>query len=143
MEDCIFCKIAAGEIPASKVYEDDVALAFMDIRPITRGHLLVIPKKHAQLVSELDEDTTARLFKVVRKLDIAIRKLEGVKDITILVSDGPAAQQEVPHVHIHLIPRYENDGLGLKFPEGYGKSANSGALSRLAMEIATILLDIG
>jgi len=135
MNDCIFCKIILGEIPATKVYEDDTALAFMDIRPITKGHTLIIPKKHSQLVSELDEYTAAHLFKVVRKLDIAIRKLEGVKDITILVSDGPAAQQEVPHVHIHLIPRYEHDGLGLRFPDGYGETPAPELLTTLADEI--------
>lgn len=135
MEGCIFCKIAAREIPANKVYEDDTTLAFMDIRPITRGHLLLIPKKHAQLITELDEETVAHLFKVVRSLDAALRKLDGVKDITILISDGPAAQQEVPHVHIHLIPRYDSDGFGLKFPPGYGKAADAAILEGLADRI--------
>ena len=135
MESCVFCKIAAGEIPASKVYEDGTTLAFMDIRPITRGHLLVIPKKHARLITDLDDTTLANLSGVVRKLDAALRKLDGVKDITIHISDGPAAQQEVPHVHIHLIPRYTNDGLGLKFPDGYGKAAKPEELKKLAAKI--------
>ena len=135
MEECIFCKIISTEIPASIVYEDDHVLVFMDIRPVTKGHLLVIPKTHAQLIMQLDDEIGARLFPVVMKMDRALRQLPGVKDISVHIADGPAAQQEVPHVHIHLIPRYENDNFGLRFPDGYGKMAKPEELTTLADEL--------
>ena len=135
MTDCIFCKIVSKEIPASIVYEDEIVLAFMDIRPVTKGHLLVIPKAHAQLVTELDDDTGARLFKVATMLNRALRQLSNVKDISIHISDGPAAQQEVPHVHIHVIPRYGADGFGWKYPKDYGDMAKPEELNKISEEI--------
>ena len=135
MEECIFCKIVSKEIPSSLVYEDDTAIAFMDIRPVTKGHLLVIPKTHARLITELDDGPGAQLFKIATRMDKALRQLPGVKDISIHISDGPAAQQEVPHVHIHVIPRYEGDGFGWKFPPGYGGMAKPEELNGVADDI--------
>ena len=135
MDECIFCKIISKEIPSSIAYEDEHVLAFMDIRPVTKGHLLVVPKRHAQLITQLDDETGAKLFPVVMKMDRALRQLPGVKDISVHIADGPAAQQEVPHVHIHLIPRYENDNFGLKFPDGYGEMAKPEELQELAGKI--------
>lgn len=135
MENCIFCKILAKEIPATVVYEDDLVFAFMDIRPVTKGHLLVIPKRHSQLITQMTDEEGARLFQVAMKINAALRKLPGVQDISLHISDGPAAQQEVPHVHLHIIPRYEGDGFGWKFPPGYGEMAKAEELSTFADEL--------
>ncbi len=122
-EECIFCKIVKGEIPAYKVYEDEHTLAFLDIRPITPGHTLVIPKKHAQYITELDDETMSKLALAVKKVNEILRSSEiKCKDVSIHIADGVAAGQEIPHVHVHLIPRFEGDGFGLKFPENYGKT---------------------
>jgi histidine triad (HIT) family protein len=117
MEDCVFCRLVRGDADCSKVYEDDKLLAFMDVRPVNSGHMLVIPKAHFKLVTELDDMTTARIFMVAKRLNAALKK-SGIKceAVTYLVADGESAKQEVPHVHLHIIPRYDKDGFGMKFP---------------------------
>jgi len=108
--DCIFCKIVAGDIPASIIYEDEVCMAFLDIRPINTGHTLVIPKVHHPYLHELDEETGAHIFKVAMKIERAIRasdiKAEGTN---LLQNNGKVAFQEVFHVHLHVIPRVKGD----------------------------------
>lgn len=120
MDDCIFCKILRHELPASFVYEDDLVSVFMDIKPVTPGHLLIVPKVHFEFISEVPEETLGRMFRVSKKINAALRnsglKCEGVN---YFLADGEAAMQEVPHVHLHLIPRFEGDGFGLRFPESY------------------------
>lgn len=120
MTDCIFCKIINSELPASLIYEDDHVIAFMDIQPVNPGHILVVPKIHKELIAELDEDLTSRLFNVGAKINLAIRK-SNVKSegINYFLADGEAAGQEVFHTHLHIIPRFQNDGFGLKFHETY------------------------
>jgi len=120
MNDCIFCKIVMGIIPSSKIYEDDLLLAFMDIQPVNEGHLLIIPKEHKELISDVNEETLGKMFVLAGKLNTAIRKA-GIKaeGINFFLADGESAGQEVLHTHLHLIPRFTNDGFGLKFPEGY------------------------
>lgn len=109
--DCVFCAIVAGTAPASVIYDDDNVLAFLDIRPITPGHLLVIPKRHAPLLGDLDEATGARVFRVAMRLAEAVRasslRCEG---INLFLADGEAAGQEVFHTHLHVIPRFAGDG---------------------------------
>ena len=108
--DCIFCAIVAGTAPASIVYDDADLLAFMDIGPVTPGHLLVIPKRHAPYLADLDEDTGARLFTVAMQLAQALRasalRCEG---INLFLADGEAAFQEVFHTHLHVFPRFAGD----------------------------------
>ncbi len=120
MAECIFCKIAAGEIPAAMVYSDECVVAFMDIHPVTPGHLLVIPRRHVELATELDETTAGRLMAVANRLNAALRR-SGIQceGVNYYISDGEAAGQEVPHTHLHLIPRFAGDGFGLRFPERY------------------------
>ncbi|WP_261511597.1 HIT family protein [Chryseobacterium paludis] len=120
MTDCIFCKIINSELPASLIYEDDHVIAFMDIQPVNPGHILVVPKIHKELIAELDEDLTSRLFNVGAKINLAIRK-SNVKSegINYFLADGEVAGQEVFHTHLHIIPRFQNDGFGLKFHETY------------------------
>ncbi len=121
--DCIFCKIIAGEIPSFKVYEDENVLAFLDITQGTKGHTLIIPKKHIKNVYDLDEETAANLFKVVPKIANALKKSFNPIGINI-VNNNDKPLQQVFHYHIHLIPRYENDGMKLSTINNYGKFSN-------------------
>jgi histidine triad (HIT) family protein len=111
MEDCIFCKIVAGEIPSDKIYEDEGVLAFMDIRPVSRGHALVIPKNHSKDVLEVEEKDLHQVLAVARKLSHAVMKAVGAEGFTISTNRGEAAGQTVFHLHFHIIPRFRNDGL--------------------------------
>ncbi len=111
MDTCIFCQIVKGEIPSKKVYEDDYVLAFLDISYITPGHTLVIPKKHAANYEELETESLAQVFLAVKKIGLAIKRGLGVPAYNTGVNNGAAAGQIIPHFHVHIIPRLENDGL--------------------------------
>jgi len=108
--DCIFCAIVAGSAPASIVYDDVELLAFMDIRPVTPGHLLIIPKRHAPYLADLDEASGAQMFTLAMRLAGALRasglRCEG---INLFLADGEAAFQEVFHTHLHVFPRFVGD----------------------------------
>ncbi|MEQ5837389.1 HIT family protein [Marinobacter sp. NFXS9] len=109
---CIFCQIAANEAPHALVYEDAECSAFMDIHPLGRGHVLVIPKQHAVQITELEGTFQDRLFQVARRVLKAQRQLGwGLQGTHILLNDGKAANQTVPHAHIHVIPRESRDNL--------------------------------
>lgn len=114
---CIFCSIIKGDIPSYKVYEDNDFLAFLDISQAEIGHTLVVPKKHFDNFLELDDKTAQNLITLVKKLAIKIKKATGASGINILNNNGEAAGQSVNHVHFHIIPRYENDDLIIKFTE--------------------------
>lgn len=119
---CIFCRIAAGEIPASIVYEDDRAMAFLDIQPVTPGHVLVVPKRHANTFIELPPVDAGHLFRVGQIIDYALRNSElRCEGVDILLADGRAAGQDVNHVHLHVFPRYEGDGVGMLIHSGSNK----------------------
>lgn len=107
---CVFCDIVAGQVAASAIYEDDLVLAFMDNAPINPGHALVIPKGHHTSLSDLPETLGARLFAVGRRLAGVLRR-SGVRceGITLFLSDGEAAGQEIFHCHLHLLPRFRGD----------------------------------
>src|SRR4051812_4374298 len=113
--ECVFCRIIEGELPASIVYMDDLVIAFMDINPVTTGHLLVVPLKHFASLSDMDEATGVHLFRVAMRLQEAIRR-SGImcEGINLFLADGEAAGQEVFHVHLHVFPRYEGDGFRLE-----------------------------
>lgn len=110
MENCIFCKIIKGEIPCEKVYEDERFLSFLDIQPVSSGHLLIIPKVHVAWMQEADDETIKEIFKLAKKLMLATKK--GLSCDYVQVSVGGT---DVPHFHVHLIPRFLNDGFP-KFP---------------------------
>ncbi|NHJ31232.1 MAG: HIT domain-containing protein [Asgard group archaeon] len=118
--DCIFCKIVKKEEFAAVLYEDDDIMAFMDIKPINEGHSLIITKKHAVLVDELDEILYLKLFPIARKIAMKIKKVfPETKAIMYFIADGEYAGQEVPHVHLHVIPRKPNDGFDFVFDSAY------------------------
>lgn len=117
--NCVFCKILEGKLPASKVYEDDTVLAFMDLNPVNTGHMLVIPKKHAPYLEELDNETSGHMMKIAHKLNKALRSTDiPCEGVNLFLADGEAAMQEVFHSHLHIIPRYKGDGFGLKHGTG-------------------------
>ena len=110
MNGCIFCQIIEGKSPASIFYEDELVLGLMTIGPVNTGHAMVIPKRHAASLSDMDEETGRHLFTVTQRAAAAIRE-SGVRceGINLFLADGEAASQEVPHVHMHVFPRYQGD----------------------------------
>lgn len=113
MSDCIFCKIVNGEIPCSKVFENEHVLAFLDISQVTKGHTLVIPKIHQENIYDLTPEVARNLFEVVPKIANAIKKEFDPVGLNILNNNGEKAGQSVFHYHLHLLPRYgKGDGFG-------------------------------
>ena len=110
---CIFCKIVAGEIPSTRIYEDETTYAFMDINPGTRGHALVIPKLHAQDLFDVPADVLGDLARTAQRVARAAKAQLGCAGVNLVQSSGAAAFQSVFHIHVHVIPRYEGDGLRL------------------------------
>jgi histidine triad (HIT) family protein len=125
--DCIFCKIVDGDIPSYKVYEDEHVLAFLDITQGTKGHTLVIPKKHFRNIYDVDEETVYHVFKVVPKIANALKKAFNPIGLNI-VNNNDQPLQSVFHFHVHLIPRYEDDGMKLYTQNNYGKLSSDAFL---------------
>jgi histidine triad (HIT) family protein len=131
-DDCVFCQIVQGQAPASFVYQDDAIIAFMDIQPITQGHVLVVPRVHTQFMQDLDDQVALRAFRVARKLAAVVGPTLGAGGVNLVVMDGEVAFQDVPHFHIHVIPRYKGDGFGLTFPPSYTKPPSRAQLEAIA-----------
>lgn len=108
---CIFCQIVRKEAPASIIYEDDKVLAFLDIRPLNEGHTLVIPKQHYENVYDIPEDLNIHVHKTVKRLAVIVKKVTKAEGITIIQQNESAAGQEVFHLHVHVVPRYEGQKL--------------------------------
>lgn len=118
MEDCIFCKIVAGEIPSARVYEDEGKMAFMDIGPVRPGHVLLIPKAHYERVTDLPAEVAADLFSVAPEIASAVVAAAGASGFNIFQTNGACSGQVVPHVHLHIIPRHEDDGYSFRWRAG-------------------------
>ena len=114
---CIFCSIVKGDIPSYKVYEDDLFLAFLDISQAEVGHTLVVPKKHFDNLLEMDDETAQKMIVLVKKLANKVKRATNASGVNILNNTGAAAGQSVNHIHFHIIPRYDNDDLVIKFTE--------------------------
>lgn len=140
MTDCVFCRIVAGELPASVVHRDERCIAFLDIRPVNPGHVLVVPRQHGDHLADIDGDTAAHLMRVGHRIAAALRasdvRCEGVN---LFLADGAAAMQEVFHVHLHVFPRWVGDGFGLRFGPRYGELPSRDALERVAASLRTAL----
>lgn len=117
-DDCIFCKLANGVIPTNVLYEDDVVTVFFDAAPASKGHVLIVPKEHFDNIYSLDENTAAHIFKVAVKLANAIKDTLNIEGLNIVQNNGEAAGQTVFHFHMHIIPRYENDTVDVKWIPG-------------------------
>lgn len=115
-DSCIFCKIARGEIPSYKVYEDNIVIAYLDINPASRGHTLVVTKEHFSNMTTCPKDILDHVFEVAQKIAQAQIAQLGADGVNILTNVGEAAGQTVMHFHVHVIPRYSADGLKLEFP---------------------------
>lgn len=115
--DCIFCKIGAGEISSFKVYEDEHALAFLDINPITKGHTLVIPKAHASKLSELEGEELTGTMEALQRVTRAVEDSLELEGLNLFVNQGEVAGQIVPHFHVHIVPRAKDDGLKFVTPK--------------------------
>ena len=109
---CIFCRIVAGEISAEVVGRDAGGVAFLDVQPLADGHTLVVPQAHVPTVEALDPDAADGLFRLVRRLADPVRRAVGAAGTTIGINNGDASGQTVPHVHVHIVPRWPNDGAG-------------------------------
>src|SRR6476661_8179215 len=129
-DDCIFCKIVAGELPATKVHEDDRTIAFMDIAPWTRGHTLVIPKAHAADLGEIGEDDLAAVAATARRIALRQKERLGAEGVNLLNAFGAAAWQTVFHFHVHVIPRYADDPLRLPWVPSPGDPEQIAAVAQ-------------
>jgi histidine triad (HIT) family protein len=122
-DDCIFCKIVAGEVPSTKVYEDETTLAFMDIAPWTRGHALVIPKTHSDDLGEISADDLSAVALTAQRIAELQKERLGAEGVNLLNCYGAAAWQTVFHTHVHVIPRYADDGMIVPARPGAGGDA--------------------
>jgi histidine triad (HIT) family protein len=134
-DDCAFCEIIRGESPASFTHQDDTVVAFMDIQPITRGHMLVVPRNHTVLMRDLEETVAMRTFRVARQLAGLTQTILGATGVNLLVADGEDAFQTVPHFHVHVVPRYPDDGFSLTLPPTYETPPSRAALDTIAEAI--------
>ncbi|MCK5585075.1 HIT family protein [Candidatus Bipolaricaulota bacterium] len=142
MSECTFCRIIAGEQPASFVHEDETVCAFLDIQPINPGHLLVVPRMHADAMSALPSETARHMMEVAQGLMNGLRETNlRCEGVNLLLADGEVAGQEVAelaefaHVHLHVIPRYTNDGFGFRFASDYGNQPQREELDKVAAAI--------
>lgn len=114
-ENCIFCKIAAGEIPSRTIYEDDSFRVIMDISPAAKGHAIILPKNHAADIFELPEEDASKILIVAKKVASAMKKALKCDGVNILQNNGEVAGQTVFHLHVHVIPRYQDDQVKIKW----------------------------
>ncbi len=115
--DCVFCLIIRGELDSATIYEDESTLAFLDLRQSNEGHVLVVPRRHFEQIYDLDDDSACALAGTVGKVARAVRRVYSPDGLSIWQSNGPAAYQEVPHVHWHIFPRYTDDGHLVVYPK--------------------------
>ena len=116
--DCIFCAIAAGEIPCFRIYEDELVLAYLDINPFAKGHTLVIPKEHSKGLLDTDEKTLAEIIVRVKKIAAHVAASVGCDGFNVLQNNGEAAGQTVHHLHFHIVPRWTGETLAFENHKG-------------------------
>lgn len=135
-ENCIFCKLANGDIPTATVYEDEYLRAIMDAAPANKGHIIILPKSHAANIYELEDEYVSRAFVLAKKLAVALKKLTGCDGVNILQNNGGAAGQTVFHFHVHVMPRFKDDDCTIVWkPTSY----EDGEASEVAKKIAELL----
>lgn len=137
---CIFCSILAGKSPASFIYRDERIAAFMDLYPVTPGHLLIIPVLHAASLTEVAAPTAARMMELAQQLGKALLASDlGCDGFNLFLANGGAAGQDIFHVHLHLLPRFHGDGFGFRFPATYPREAERALLDAQAAHFAALL----
>jgi histidine triad (HIT) family protein len=133
-DECVFCRIVAGELPSSVVHESSTVLAFLDLDPVTPGHVLVIPKQHLPWLADLPEEIAAEMFSAARALAAALRRSSlRCEGVNVFYADGEAAFQEVFHSHLHVFPRFADDGFEIK--ANWGTEPSRSDLEAIAEEI--------
>ena len=135
MNDCIFCKILNGSLPSYKVYEDNKVFAFFDILPISPGHTIVIPKNHSSDVEGVASEEFSAMAVAVKRIGKAMMDGLGVKGYSVFLDNKSAANQHVPHVHFHVVPRVEGDGLGRWPQSGYGQDEAEECLKKITSKL--------
>ncbi|MDO8136010.1 MAG: HIT family protein [Candidatus Brocadiales bacterium] len=138
MRDCVFCKIARGEIPASKLLENNEVLSFLDINPVNPGHILVMPKKHYETVMDIPEKELGRVMEMVPALSRAVVKVTRAEGLNLFQTNRACAGQTIPHVHFHIIPRHSTDGFSFGWRQG---NYPEGEMERLRKDIIKTLGD--
>jgi len=113
MKNCVFCRIAAGELPADAVYEDELVTAFLDIAPLNKGHVLIVPREHHNSLTTVPADIAARMMQVAPRIGAAMMRAVNADGFNLMLSNGACAGQAVPHVHLHVVPRHPDDGVVL------------------------------
>lgn len=116
--NCIFCKIALGEIPSNTIYEDEMFRVIFDIAPASKGHAIILPKKHATNIYDLSDEVASKIFVVAKKLAIIMKDILKCDGFNIIQNNGEVAEQTVFHLHVHLIPRYKGDGININWVPG-------------------------
>lgn len=135
-ENCIFCKLANGDIPTNTVYEDDYLRAIMDASPANKGHVIILPKAHAANIFEFEEAYIKKAFVLAKKIAIALKKLLNCDGVNILQNNGEAAGQTVFHFHVHVIPRYSKDSCKVTWTQG---SYEEGEAAEFAKNISELI----
>lgn len=118
MDNCIFCKIASGEIPAATLYEDDLFRVILDLGPASKGHALILPKNHYANLYEIPDELVGKTMVLAKKMGTALKEALGCDGLNVVQNNGEAAGQTVFHFHMHLIPRYQDDQVGLSWTPG-------------------------
>ncbi|MFW5672192.1 MAG: HIT family protein [Acetivibrio ethanolgignens] len=135
-EDCIFCKIAAGEIPSKTLYEDESFRVILDISPASKGHAIILLKNHAANLYELSDEDASKILVVAKKVATVMQDILHCDGLNVLQNNGEAAGQSVFHLHVHLIPRYENDAVSIKWAPG---TPDDAFLAEFADKVSTAL----
>lgn len=139
MPECVFCRIVRGSVPSTKIFEDESMIAFMDFKPVTKGHILIIPKRHAEYLTELEDNIAGEMIVLAKGIGKALRKSKlNCHAINYILSDGAEAGQNIFHVHMHVIPRYRGDGFGLRMPEREDEETDEKKLERTAAKIRKV-----
>ena len=135
-DDCIFCKLANGEIPTNALYEDDIVKVIFDANPAAKGHVLILPKEHFDNIYELDDDTAAHVFKVAAKISKAYKKVLDFDGLNIVQNNGEVAGQTVFHFHMHIIPRIKGDTVKVGWVPG---TADTGTIASIVEKVTPYL----
>lgn len=128
--DCIFCKIANGKIPSSTIYEDEMFRVILDLSPATKGHALILPKKHMANIFEMDEETAEKIFVLASRISKAMKEALNCDGLNIIQNNGEIAGQTVFHFHMHIIPRYNDDGQHINWVPGASEAAERDAIAQ-------------
>ncbi len=135
MTDCVFCEILQGERPGSFVYQDDTVVAMLDLYPVHGGHTLILPRRHVTDLASCPIDLAGRLFEMSARLAPAVAAAVGAPGFNVWTANGRVAGQEVFHLHLHVLPRFEDDTFGLRFPKSYPQEASRAELDAMAARI--------